>query len=125
MEDLFTRVWEDIIGRGSGPLTFRLLMQPFMATILGIRDGLKDAQEGRPAYFWTIFSDPTQRRDLLQEGWKAVLKVFILAIVLDTVYQLLVFHFFYPGEALIVAFILAFLPYLLIRGPVNRLMRGR
>jgi hypothetical protein len=92
-------------------------------TIFGIRDGLKDARLGRPAYFWTIFSDRTQRSELLHEGWKAVMKVFIMAVVIDAVYQYLQLAWFYPGEALIVAFILAFIPYLLIRGPINRIAR--
>jgi hypothetical protein len=42
---------------------------------------------------------------------------------MDTTYQYLVLGKFYPGEALIVAFGLAFLPYLLIRGPVARFVR--
>jgi hypothetical protein len=51
-------------------------------------------------------------------------KVFILAVVLDTIYQYLEFRWFYPGEALAVAFSLAILPYLLIRGAVTHLVRG-
>jgi len=43
---------------------------------------------------------------------------------MDVIYQYLVFRWFYPGEAVIVAFVLAFVPYLLIRGPVNRIARG-
>jgi len=42
---------------------------------------------------------------------------------MDVIYQYLVYRWFYPGEALIVAFILAFVPYLLIRGPVDRIAR--
>jgi hypothetical protein len=60
---------------------------------------------------------------MLRDGWKSVGKVFVIAIIIDLVYQLIVFRWFYPLEALIVAAILAFIPYLLIRGPVNRLMR--
>jgi hypothetical protein len=52
-------------------------------------------------------------------------KVFVLAILIDAVYQFIVLRTFYPGEAVIVAAILAFIPYLLIRGPANRLARGR
>jgi hypothetical protein len=39
------------------------------------------------------------------------------------VYQLIVLHFVYPGEALIVAFILAIIPYVLLRGPAMRVAR--
>ena len=49
--------------------------------------------------------------------------MFVLAVVLDVVYQLYVLHFVYPGEALIVAFVLAIVPYLILRGLVTRLAR--
>lgn len=117
------RVWDNLIGRVGGPLTFRLILQPAVAAIFAILAGLKDAREGRPAYFWTILVNPTDRRALLREGWRAVAKVFVLAVVIDAVYQFIVLRWFYPGEALIVAFLLAFVPYLLIRGPVNRIAR--
>jgi hypothetical protein len=61
--------------------------------------------------------------DMLRDGWKAVGKVFVIAVIIDLVYQLIVFRWFYPGEALLVAAILALIPYLLIRGPVNRIAR--
>jgi hypothetical protein len=123
MEELVTRVWADLAGRVGGPLTFRLILQPAVAAVFAILAGLKDAREGRPAYFWTILGSPADRRALLREGWRAVAKVFVLAVVIDAIYQFIVLRWFYPGEALIVAFVLAFVPYLLIRGPVNRIAR--
>jgi hypothetical protein len=126
MDELFTRIWENLGGRITGPMSFRLLMQPTVAAILAIRAGLQDAKSGRPAYFWTILTtDPAQRRELLREGWKAVTKVFCLAIVLDIIYQIIALRWVYPVETLLVAFLLACVPYLLIRGPVNRLVRSR
>jgi len=62
---------------------------------------------------------------MVQDGWKSVGRVFILAIVIDVIYQLIVFRWVYPVEALLVAAILAFIPYLLIRGPVNRIARRK
>jgi hypothetical protein len=121
MEDLLTRIFENLVDRVSGPMKFRLILQPLMATIFAVRAGLQDAREGRPPYFWAIFTDPVNRRDMLRDGWKAVGKIFILAILIDAVYQYIELKWFYPGEAIVVAIILAFVPYLLIRGPVNRL----
>ena len=123
MEQLLTRVWEDLIGRIGGPMSFRLILQPAMALFFGIRDGLKDARSGRPAYLWTVFTNPAERGYLLHEGWKAMIRVFILGLVMDAIYQFIVLRWFYPGEALITAFVLAFVPYLLTRGPVNRIAR--
>ena len=70
MEDVLARVWENLVGRVGGPLTFRLILQPMMAAILAIRARVKDAREGRPPYFWAIFTDPVNRRALLQGAGK-------------------------------------------------------
>jgi hypothetical protein len=123
MEETLTRIVENLIGRIHGPLTFRLILQPVMATIYATLDGRRDAREGNPPYFWALFTDPEHRRDMLRAGWKSVGKIFILAILIDGAYQFMEFRFFYPGEALILACILAILPYLLLRGPINRLLR--
>jgi hypothetical protein len=108
-----------------GPLTFRLILQPLVATIFAVRAGLNDARAGRPLYFWSIFTDPANRWNILHEGWKDVAKLFIVAVLIDCVYQVIALRWIYPEEALIVAAILAFVPYLLIRGLVNRIARRR
>jgi hypothetical protein len=124
MDDVLARIWEDLGGRVGGPLSFRLLLQPLVAIVLAIRAGLEDARTGRPPYFWAIVTHPDHRRDLLREGWKAVAKVFVIAALIDAVYQVMVFRWVYPGELLIVAFLLACVPYLLIRGPANLIAGG-
>ena len=58
-------------------------------------------------------------------GWKRFGKIFILAVVLDVIYQIKVNHRWYPGETLAVALLLAVLPYVVVRGPVNRLVSWR
>ena len=125
MEEMLSRLWADLMGRVGGPMTFRIILQPIMAAFFAVRSGLKDAKEGKPAYFWALFTDSVNRRDMLRDGWKSVGKVFVIAIIIDLVYQLIVFRWFYPGEALLVAAILAFIPYLVIRGPVNRIARRK
>ena len=94
-----------------------------MVSIFAIRAGLKDAKAGKPPYFWSLVSIPTQRADMLKDGWKDVGKVFLLALVLDVVYQIVVMRFVYPGEVIVVAFILAIVPYLILRGLVTRIAR--
>lgn len=124
MDHMWERIGSQLLDRVSGPMKFRLVLQPCMAAFFAIRSGLADAKAGRSPYFWTILSDPKQRDYLLKDGWKSVGKVFILAIVLDVVYQIIELRFVYPGEAIIVAFILAILPYLLLRGLVTRFTRA-
>ena len=123
MEELITRVLTGLSDRVGGPMTFRIILQPLMAGLLALRAGIKDAREGRPPYFWTILTDSTQRMALVREGWRSVARVFVLAIVMDVIYQLIVRRWIYPGETLIVAVVLAVFPYLLLRGPINRLIR--
>jgi hypothetical protein len=123
MEDILRRFWHDLIGRSTGPLHFRLILQPAMATLLAIRAGLADARQGRPAFFWAAITNPAHRRELLRNGWKDVGKVFMLAAVLDLIYQLIVHRGVYLGEVIVVAATLAIGPYILLRGPVNRIAR--
>ena len=85
------------------------------------RDGLRDARAGRSPFLWTILGSPDDRRRLIREGLIAIGKLAVMAIVLDFVYQLLVFRRIYPVEAIDVAFLLAFVPYFVLRGPVNRI----
>ena len=123
MEEMIARGWEGLIDRIGGPMTFRLILQPLMAALLALRAGLKDAREGRPPYLWTVFTDPTQRVYLLHEGWRSIARVFILAVVMDVIYEWVVGRRFYPLETLIVAITLAAVPYALLRGPINRIAR--
>src|SRR5271155_3115239 len=124
MDHLFARVVEQLIARVTGPMKFRLFLQPAMAIVFAVRGGLKDAREGRPPYFWGLFTDRGERESMLKNGWKSIGKVFILAIVLDVVYQLIEHRWtVYPGEAIFVAIILAIVPYVLLRGPINRMAR--
>lgn len=125
MDDIWMRIVENLSARVTGPMKFRLLLQPVMASIFAVMSGLKDARAGNPPYFWALLTEPAHRADMLKDGWKSVGKVYVLAIVLDVVYQIIVQRFVYPGEALIVAFILAIAPYLILRGLVTRIARRR
>ena len=62
-----------------------------------IRDGVKDAREGRPPHFWRMVTGPPEARKRLR--WV------------------------YPIEAMTTAAFLAIVPYLVVRGVVNRIAR--
>lgn len=121
MEEIFNRIITNMAERVSGPMHLRLFMQPIMAAVFAVIAGLKDAKDGKPAYFWALFTQPEHRRDMLKDGWKSVGKVFLAAMLLDIIYQLIVERWVYPFEVVLVAFILAIVPYLILRGLVNRI----
>jgi hypothetical protein len=123
MLEFLARYCTNLVDRIGGPMTFRIILQPAMAILLAVRAGLKDAREGRPPFLWTILTDPTQRVALMQDGWKGIARVFVLAIVMDVIYQVMVLGWVYPGETITVAVLLAVVPYLVLRGLVNRVVR--
>jgi len=109
--------------RVGGPLCFRLFVMPTVVTFLAIRAGLRDAREGRKPCLWAVFSTPHERMHLFRSALKDIGRIFIVAMVLDTVYQFMVLRAFYVFQALIIAVACAIVPYLLIRGPVTRIAR--
>jgi len=125
MEERLRHLLPDLMGRLNGPFTFRLVLQPLSAALIALRSGLRDARSGRPAYGWAVISNPVERRELLKEGWRELSRVFIIAVIVDLIYELVVFGQIYPGQSLIVATVLALLPYPLLRGVVNRIIRRR
>ena len=110
---MLSRGVEHLVGRFSGSLNFRLFIMPAVVTVLAIRAGLRDAREGKTPYLRQIF----------HSGVKDVGRIFIVAVVLDTAYQLFVLRAFYPGQVIIVAVACALVPYVLIRGPVTQIAR--
>ena len=128
MNDIFTRIWENLIERTEGPMNLRFILQPAMAIFFAIRAALRDAKNNTTPYLWKFATLKGNRKTVFKEGWKDFGKVFIIATILDIVYQLVVIFstktevMFYPLESIIVAFTLSVIPYIFFRGPVNRLL---
>jgi hypothetical protein len=122
MSNLFSTIATNFIARLDGPMHFRFFMQPLVAILLAIRDGTRDAREGRRPWAWKLVHVPEQRRYLLADGWKGIGRIFLIAIALDVIYQLIEWRNLRPLGALMTATYLAVVPYVLLRGPVNRLL---
>jgi hypothetical protein len=114
---------EQLHARLSGPLHFRLVVMPTVVTLLALRADWKDAREGRPAFLGAFITDPVERRRLFRIALKDVGRVFLMAIVLDSTYQVMVYRWVYPGQLLTVAVFCAVVPYVLVRGPITRAAR--
>jgi hypothetical protein len=96
------------------------LIEPAMAAFAALRDGIADAKSGRSPYFWSLIANPLESGGRAYEGLIATARVLLLGLCMDAIYQWIVLKTFYPGEAVIVAVALAIFPYLLLRGPMDR-----
>jgi hypothetical protein len=123
IEDYLLRDWHMLVGREHGPLSFRMVLQPLVAAALAIRPGLQDARGGRRPFGWTLVTEASERNALMREGWKDVRRLFVVAVAMDVIYQIIVFHTVYPIQALVVAAILAIPTYVFTRGLTNRIAR--
>jgi hypothetical protein len=119
--EIATRFFGNLASRPDGIMALRFILQPLVSSALGIHDGIKDAKAGRSPYLWTILSVPHTRRAELGEGLRATAKVVGIAAILDVIYQFKALDNFYPGEAIVIALALGFVPYLLVRGPAARI----
>ena len=119
MDEILSRLWQNLSGRFHGPLAFRFVLQPLTAALMAFRAGVRDARTGRPAFGWAVITNPVGRRDLLLEGWREISSVFVVAVVIDLIYEAIALQRFYPGESLIVASLLALLRYPVIRGSIE------
>jgi hypothetical protein len=118
--DVHHRFWSDVFGRLHGPMSFRFVLQPLMALLAALPDGIDDARHGHSSFFWTNRSDPTVQRGRLRQGIESTARVVLLGISMDVIYQLKVFDRLYPVEALMMAILLALIPYFIFRWIVER-----
>jgi hypothetical protein len=119
---LFSQAFlEDIPKRLAGPGRFRFILQPLMAVILGILNGLEDARAGRPPYIYAMLFHPDLRGDLARTGFSTIINVVLIGILLDAVFQWIILGVAHPGAALLIGPILVATPYVVARSLSNRL----
>jgi hypothetical protein len=118
------RFFYNLIERPDGPMRFRFILQPTMAAIAAVRDGRADAVAGHAPFIWTVMSKPEERMARLREALNATARIILLGVVMDVIYQTLVLKTFYPAESAVIALVLAFIPYVIIRGVALRVARA-
>ena len=122
-DELLTRFWSEIGARPHGPMAFRFFLQPTFATFFAFRDGIRAARKGNPPYLWALFEWSGHRRELLREAWRSEGRVFMMAVCIDLIYQAFVLRGLRPLQAVFVGVLLGVLPYIVLRGPINRVAR--
>ncbi len=78
-----------------------------------------------PPTFGQVLTNPAERGNRLWEGVIATAQVILLGLVMDVIYQFTVLKTLYPVEAVIIAIVLAFVPYVVLRGPFARIALWR
>lgn len=115
----------DLPKRLTGPGRFRFVLQPLIATIVGIYSGREDARMGRPPYLFGVLFDRGSRAELLKSGFHQILNLVLMGILIDSICQWLILGVSYPGAALIIGPILIAAPYSVARALLNRFTRLR
>jgi hypothetical protein len=117
------RLLQSMIDRPGATMNFRFILQPVAATVMAAIDGVRDARTGSSPYLLNLLTAPRDRRARLSEGLISTARINLLGLFMDVIYQLIEFRTLYPAEAAVVALLLAFVPYLLLRGPFARIAR--
>jgi di/tricarboxylate transporter len=119
-----TGLWEAIVRElTSGRGQFRLLLLLAVALILGIRAGIADAREGTLPFARRLREAHEPRAELLKDLVKRALNPLALAFILDVILQRLTLGYVRPLTAIIVGAVLAWLPFVIVRGVMNRFWR--
>jgi hypothetical protein len=119
---LFSRQFlEELPRRFTGPGRLRFILQPMFAILLGVRGGLADARARNPPYLFGLLIASGRRREMLRSGAAAIRNLLAAGIILDIVFQLVLYHSVHPGAALLVGPILICTPYALSRALTTRL----
>jgi hypothetical protein len=118
-------MWEYIQSLLTGPGHVRFIVQPIVAIFFGIRDGIIDSKNDKPPFGYLLIFGGKNRRETFKEGLKQILNIYIVAVILDSIMQYLVYGFWRLQLALITGFTIVFLPYVIARGITNRILQMR
>jgi hypothetical protein len=104
---------------GKGQL--RLILQPVLAIILGIRLGLADAHSHSEPFVIRLFRS---HEKLVRRALSDVVIPFAVAVVIDMILQYYTLGRIRPGASLLVATTLVWIPFSAARGITNRIARS-
>jgi hypothetical protein len=121
---LFSRqFFEELPQRFTGSGRLRFILQPMIAIMLGIRSGRADAKAGNPPYLFALICGPGRRRELLRSGVTTISTLLAMGIIMDVIFQLILYEAVHPGAALLIGPILIGFPYAASRALTTRVTR--
>jgi hypothetical protein len=113
----------DVTGPGmfGGKFQFRLIVQPLVALILGLRYGIKDAKHGRLPIIERFRVGKGQRGQIFKQMLRDAIVPFVVALIIDSILQQMINHRIRPVAALVMGGLLVFVPFVLVRELTNRI----
>lgn len=123
MDDFLRNILDRIDLKLDGPLNMRLIMQPLMALYFAVKSGINDYKTSNVPYLKNFFKDKSRRKIILEEIWRDVGKIFIIAVIIDLIFQLIVFQTVFMFGAISTAVVLAIMPYVIFRGLTGRILK--
>lgn len=112
---LFTQqFFDDMFARFSGPGRLRFIVQPTVAVLLGVRDGMRDLREGVLPFLWTFFQKKLRQKSFVH-AFQSIRDLVAIAIVLDVIFQFIILDRVHPGAAMLLGPLLIAVPYAVSR----------
>jgi hypothetical protein len=112
----FETIARDLGGKGQ----LRLIIQPLVAVLLGMRLGIADAKEGQDPYLLRMLWTGKQRGSLFKESLRQVVMPLTVAVAVDVILQHHTLGHVRPLAALVVGGLLVWLPFAIARALTNR-----
>jgi hypothetical protein len=119
----FDSIARDLTGPGmfGGKFQIRLILQPVLAMLLGLRFGVRDAKQGKPPFFGALVGDKQDRGHLFKQSLRDAVIPLCIAFIIDSILQYMINHHVRPLASVIVGGLLVYLPFLIVRGLANRI----
>lgn len=121
----FESIARDLSGPGmfGGKFQIRLILQPLLAMLLGVRFGIKDAKAGREPFFMSLAHGKGQRGEIVGQAARDAVVPLVVALLIDSILQYMINGRVRPFASVVVGGLLVFLPFLIVRALSNRVWR--
>ena len=111
---------DELPQRFTGAGRARFVLQPILAIVLGVRGGLADAKAGHAPFLWGLLFHGERRGEMLRSGFAAISTLLAMGIIMDVVFQFVLYRAVHPGAAVFVGPLFICVPYTLSRATTAR-----
>jgi len=120
-----TEFFKDLVARLLGAGRIRFILQPTIAIVIGVRQGLADARADLPNFLYGLAFHAQHRGYLVRSSVSGVRDLVAIAILLDIISQAIIFREIHAAAALILGPALIAVPYSVARALSNLIYKAR